>query len=179
MSKIGDSARLLQALRASGFRVSMLRPLDRLPPDMGSQVMACVDEAPPTVQPHQERAGFVVVVMRDVPRFAAPPVLDVHRAMVTALTRTERLIFDVLAERFGTWVDARTIIRDVVGTHHQDTALVRVHMHHMRPKLMDVGLAIESRRGLGYRVVSLVDGVATRSVSPGRPARRRSRATSA
>jgi DNA-binding response OmpR family regulator len=67
------------------------------------------------------------------------------------LTPTEFSIFQYLAERRGSWVSSEKIIADVIGTHHTPrTALVRVHVHHIRRKLADCGWCLRAEHGRGY-----------------------------
>jgi DNA-binding response OmpR family regulator len=67
------------------------------------------------------------------------------------LTPTEFSIFQYLAERPGTWISSDKIIADVIGTHHAPrTALVRVHVHHIRRKLGDCGWCLRAEHGRGY-----------------------------
>jgi two-component system response regulator TctD len=67
------------------------------------------------------------------------------------LTPTEFSIFQYLAERRGSWVSSEKIIADVIGTHHAPrTALVRVHVHHIRRKLADCGWCLRAEHGRGY-----------------------------
>jgi DNA-binding response OmpR family regulator len=69
------------------------------------------------------------------------------------LTRTERAILACLRGTPGVWLSAEQIIESALGTKHTcDTALVRVHIHNMRPKLARMRLQVSSRRGLGYRL---------------------------
>jgi DNA-binding response OmpR family regulator len=69
------------------------------------------------------------------------------------LTRTERAILACLRSTPGVWLTAERIIQSALGTKHAcDTALVRVHIHNMRPKLVRMRLKVSSRRGLGYRL---------------------------
>jgi DNA-binding response OmpR family regulator len=67
------------------------------------------------------------------------------------LTPTEFSIFQYLAERRGSWVSSEKIINDVIGSHHAPrTALVRVHVHHIRRKLADCGWCLRAEHGRGY-----------------------------
>ena len=67
------------------------------------------------------------------------------------LTPTEFSIFQYLAERRGSWVSSDKIINDVIGSHHAPrTALVRVHVHHIRRKLADCGWCLRAEHGRGY-----------------------------
>jgi two-component system response regulator TctD len=67
------------------------------------------------------------------------------------LTPTEFSIFQYLAERRGSWVSSDKIIAEVIGTHHAPrTALVRVHVHHIRRKLADCGWCLRAEHGRGY-----------------------------
>lgn len=67
------------------------------------------------------------------------------------LTPTEFAIFQYLAERPGMWISSDRIISEVIGTHHQPrTALVRVHVHHIRRKLGECGWCVRAEHGRGY-----------------------------
>jgi len=67
------------------------------------------------------------------------------------LTPTEFAIFQYLAERPGIWISSDRIITEVIGTHHAPrTALVRVHVHHIRRKLGDCGWCVRAEHGRGY-----------------------------
>jgi len=67
------------------------------------------------------------------------------------LTPTEFSIFRYLAERPGEWVSSTRIISDVIGTHHTPrTALVRVHLHHIRRKLGESSHCLHAEHGRGY-----------------------------
>jgi DNA-binding response OmpR family regulator len=67
------------------------------------------------------------------------------------LTPTEFSIFQYLAERRSTWVSSEKIIADVIGTHHAPrTALVRVHVHHIRRKLGECCWCLRAEHGRGY-----------------------------
>ena len=67
------------------------------------------------------------------------------------LTPTEFAIFQYLAERPGIWISSDRIISEVIGTHHAPrTALVRVHVHHIRRKLGDCGWCVRAEHGRGY-----------------------------
>lgn len=67
------------------------------------------------------------------------------------LTPTEFAIFQFLAERPGVWISSDRIITEVIGTHHAPrTALVRVHVHHIRRKLGDCGWCVRAEHGRGY-----------------------------
>jgi DNA-binding response OmpR family regulator len=67
------------------------------------------------------------------------------------LTPTEFAIFQYLAERPGMWISSDRIISEVIGTHHAPrTALVRVHVHHIRRKLGDCGWCVRAEHGRGY-----------------------------
>lgn len=71
------------------------------------------------------------------------------------LTPTEFAIFQYLAERPETWVTSDRIISDVIGTHHAPrTALVRVHVHHIRRKLGDCGWCLRAEHGRGYKLAA-------------------------
>jgi two-component system, OmpR family, KDP operon response regulator KdpE len=67
------------------------------------------------------------------------------------LTPTEFSIFQYLAERPGVWVTSDRIIAEVIGTHHAPrTALVRVHVHHIRRKLAEYRWCLRAEHGSGY-----------------------------
>lgn len=67
------------------------------------------------------------------------------------LTPTEFAIFQYLAERPGIWISSDRIISEVIGTHHAPrTALVRVHVHHIRRKLGECGWCLRAEHGRGY-----------------------------
>lgn len=71
------------------------------------------------------------------------------------LTPTEFAIFQYLAERPETWVTSDRIISEVIGTHHAPrTALVRVHVHHIRRKLGDCGWCLQAEHGRGYKLAA-------------------------
>ena len=70
---------------------------------------------------------------------------------VVKLTPTEFAIFSYLAERRGNWISSDRIITEVIGTHHAPrTALVRVHVHHIRRKLGEAGWCLRAEHGRGY-----------------------------
>lgn len=70
---------------------------------------------------------------------------------IVKLTPTEFAIFNYLAERRGTWIPSDRIISEVIGTHHAPrTALVRVHVHHIRRKLGECGWCLRAEHGRGY-----------------------------
>lgn len=70
------------------------------------------------------------------------------------LTRTEYAIFQCLSREEGRWLDSQEIIRLALGTSHApDTALVRVHIHNIRRKLLTQGIEIRSRKGRGYMLL--------------------------
>jgi hypothetical protein len=68
------------------------------------------------------------------------------------LTRTERLLFDLLWKNLGTWQGSKRIIQEALGSAHRDTTLVRVHVHRLRRKLSAESFVIESDRRRGYRM---------------------------
>lgn len=71
------------------------------------------------------------------------------------LTPTEFAIFQYLAERPETWITSDRIISEVIGTHHAPrTALVRVHVHHIRRKLGDCGWCLQAEHGRGYKLTA-------------------------
>jgi DNA-binding response OmpR family regulator len=72
----------------------------------------------------------------------------------TRLTRTQfRLLEHLIAHR-GHWVTASELVKEAVGTHHeQDSALARVHIHAIRRALGPLASLIETDpgRARGYR----------------------------
>ena len=49
----------------------------------------------------------------------------------------------------GIWISSDRIISEVIGTHHAPrTALVRVHVHHIRRKLGDCGWCVRAELAL-------------------------------
>jgi DNA-binding response OmpR family regulator len=91
----------------------------------------------------------------------------------TRLTRTQFRLLQHLRANTGRWVTARELVKEALGTHHEDgSALVRVHIHAIRRALGPRALLIETdpARARGYRLrTDLVPGLFSAEAVP--PAR--------
>jgi DNA-binding response OmpR family regulator len=72
----------------------------------------------------------------------------------TRLTRTQFRLFHHLARSADRWVTASELVKEALGTHHEnESALVRVHIHAIRRALGPLAPLIETdpARARGYR----------------------------
>jgi DNA-binding winged helix-turn-helix (wHTH) protein len=72
----------------------------------------------------------------------------------TRLTRTQFQLFQHLSGKSGHWVTPSELVKQTLGTHHQnEAALVRVHIHAIRRALGPLAPVIETdpERARGYR----------------------------
>ena len=84
--------------------------------------------------------------------------IDVGGASAVLNPTNFRLVL-YLVEHFGRWISESRIIRDVFGTHHAPgSSIVRVHVCSLRKAVEPVGLRIEHRRQVGYRLARGVAG---------------------
>jgi len=72
----------------------------------------------------------------------------------TRLTRTQFQLFRHLSSKTGQWLTPSELVKEALGTHHQnEAALVRVHIHAIRRALGPLAAVIETdpARARGYR----------------------------
>lgn len=126
--------------------------------DLGADDCIVATSAPSVVEARMRAACRRALrsAGRTPPRSPAVRMDEPHRTVevmgkCVQLTPTEFSIFRYLAERPGEWVSSTQIISDVIGTHHTPrTALVRVHLHHIRRKLGDSSHCLHAEHGRGY-----------------------------
>ena len=79
------------------------------------------------------------------------------------LGATDFRLFLYFVDQAERWVSDARIIREVFGTYHAPGAsIVRVHVSSLRKAIAPLGLQIQNRRSVGYRLVT------NRNVSPHR-----------
>ncbi|MEO8705438.1 MAG: response regulator transcription factor [Kofleriaceae bacterium] len=117
-----------------------------LKPFAFAELLARLRAALRRTEPKQRRltAGDVVLV-------AGEPTVQVG-ARAVALSPRERSLLELLVQRVGEVVPRIDILRDAFGYDFDPgTNIVEVHMGHLRRKLDNARLRIETLRGFGYR----------------------------
>jgi two-component system, OmpR family, response regulator len=73
-----------------------------------------------------------------------------YRGQSTWLSPTVRLLFQALAERFGSAVPLETLIHQVWPSDPPTSSSIRVHILRLRRRIAPLGLEIRNVQGKGY-----------------------------